>query len=172
MLVSVFAVSSQRTVMVHNIRKYKDSDLNGVLSSWENASELAHPFLSRDFLDSERNNIANVYLPITDTWVSEHNGEVIGFIALLGNEVGAIFVQPKYHGLGIGRALMDKAQKLHGDLEVEVFEANLIGRKFYSSYGFEPLSESIHEETGNKVLRLKCLANKVLPRPSSRGALG
>jgi len=42
--------------MVHNIRKYKDRDLNDVLSSWENASELAHPFLTREFLDLERNN--------------------------------------------------------------------------------------------------------------------
>ena len=81
-------------------------------------------------------------------------------MALLGNEVGAIFVQPEFHGTGAGRALMDKAQELHGDLEVEVFEANSIGRKFYSSYGFEPLSERVHEETGNNVLRLRFTANK------------
>lgn len=158
--------------MVHNIRKYEGSDLNDVLSSWENASELAHPFLTREFLDLERNNIPNVYLPIADTWVSEHNGKVIGFMALLGNEVGAIFVQPEFHGTGAGRALMDKAQELHGDLEVEVFEANSIGRKFYSSYGFEPLSERVHEETGNNVLRLRFTANKALQRSSREESLG
>ncbi len=153
--------------MLSAIRKYRDSDLDDVLSSWENASKLAHPFLTEEFLDSERYNIPNLYLPNADTWVSEHNGEVIGFIALLGNEVGAIFVQPKFHGTGVGRALMNKAQELHGNLEVEVFEANSVGRKFYSSYGFELLSEKIHEETGNKVLRLKFTADKAFKQTGS-----
>jgi putative acetyltransferase len=152
--------------MAHSIRQYEDSDLNDVLSSWENASRLAHPFLTSEFLDLERHNIPKVYLPNADTWVAEHNGEVIGFIALIGNEVGAIFVQPEYHGTGVGRALMDKAQALRGDLEVEVFEANSIGRRFYANYGFEPLSKKVHAETGNVLLRLKFSANKALQRAS------
>ena len=55
---------------------------------------------------------------------------------------------------------MDKAQELHGNLEVEVFKANTIGRNFYSKYGFKPLEEKYHEPTGQQVLRLKFTANK------------
>ncbi len=150
--------------MLMIIRAYREDDLNDVLSVWENASKLAHPFLTSEFLAQERHNIPNVHLPNADTWVAEFDGRVIGFIALLGNEVGAIFVEPEFHGAGVGRALMDKAQELHGDLEVEVFQANSIGRKFYSRYGFEALSERVHEETGNKVLRLKFTANKSSPQ--------
>lgn len=137
------------------IRKYEEKDLNQVLSSWENASKLAHPFLTEAFIAEERYNIPNVYLPNTDTWVAEQEGKVIGFIALMGNEVGAIFVEPEFHGTKAGKALMDKAKELHGELEVEVFKENSIGRKFYASYGFELLSESTHEKTGNQLLRLK-----------------
>jgi len=79
---------------------------------------------------------------------------------LIGNEIGAIFVEPEFQGVGIGSALMNKARELHGNLEVDVFEDNSIGRKFYSSYGFEPLFENIHEETGNNLLRLKLTTNK------------
>jgi putative acetyltransferase len=140
------------------IRQYAAADLRGVLSSWENASKLAHPFLPEEFLDKERYNIPNVYMPNADTWVAEIDGNVIGFIALIGSEVGALFVEPDFHGTGVGRALMDKAQELRGDLEVEVFQSNPIGRKFYSRYGFVLLTETIHEETGNKVLRLKFTA--------------
>jgi len=153
----------EKFAMSYTIRQYKDSDLDGVLSAWENASRLAHPFLSDEFLEAERDNIPRVYMPAADTWVAEYEGEVIGFIALLGNEVGAIFVQPAHHGQGVGRALMDKAQELHGDLEVEVFAANSIGRKFYARYGFEPLDEKIHAETGHALLRLKFAPHKLEP---------
>ena len=145
--------------MLYTIRQYKETDLSGILSSWENASKIAHPFLTKEFLDKERYNIPNLYLPNADTWVADINGSVVGFIALLGNEVGAIFVEPKFQGAGVGTALMNKAQGIHGDLEVEVFQANPIGRKFYDSYGFKPMSEKDHAETGHRLLRLKFTAN-------------
>ena len=92
-----------------------------------------------EFIAQERKNVAEIYLPNTDTWVVELDGNVEGFIVLMGNEVGATFLQPKFHGKGAGKALMDKAREFHGDIEVEVFKENSIGRKFYSQYGFEYL---------------------------------
>lgn len=147
-----------------NIRHYEDSDLEAVLSSWETATRLAHPFMSDEFIAQERINVAEIYMPNTDTWVIEINNKVEGFIALMGNEVGAIFLQPECHGKGAGKALMDKAQELHGDLEVEVFKENSIGRKFYTRYGFELLEEKLHEPTGQQLLRLKFTANKAKQR--------
>lgn len=134
-----------------NIRPYKNSDLEAVLSSWEIATRLAHPFMTNEFIAQERTNISEIYMPNTDTSVAEIEGKVEGFIALMGNEIGAIFLNPKFHGKGVGKALMDKAQELHGDLEVEVFKENSIGRKFYSQYGFEQLEEKLHEPTGQQV---------------------
>ncbi len=142
------------------IRHYENSDLDAVLSSWEAATRLAHPFMTDEFIAQERINVAEIYMPNTDTWVVEIDGNVEGFIALMGNEVGAIFVQPKYHGEGAGKALMDKARELHGALEVEVFKENSIGQNFYLHYGFEYLEEKLHEPTGQQVLRLKYAINK------------
>jgi putative acetyltransferase len=143
-----------------HIRQYEDADLEAVLSAWESATRLAHPFMTDAFIAQERKNVAELYLPNTDTWVVELSSEVKGFIALMGNEVGAIFLQPECHGRGAGKALMDTAQALHGNLEVEVFKANAIGRKFYARYGFEQLEEKLHEPTGQQVLRLKYTAGK------------
>ena len=142
------------------IRQYMDSDLDAVLDSWEVATRMAHEFITDEFIAQERKNVADIYIPNTDTWVAEVDGKVQGFIALMGNEVGAIFLQPHCHGRGVGKALMDKAQKLHGDLEVEVFKENVIGRKFYIRYGFEHLEDKLHEPTGQQLLRLKFIANK------------
>ncbi|MDP8252896.1 MAG: GNAT family N-acetyltransferase [Candidatus Kaelpia aquatica] len=142
------------------IRQYDENDLNDVLSSWEDASKIAHPFLTEEFQEKVRHDIPNVYLPNADTWVVEQNGQVFGFMALIGNEVGAIFIKPEFQGRGAGQALMDKAQELCGNLEVEVFKDNKIGQKFYFRYGFEILEEKVHEPTGNKVLRLKLVSSK------------
>lgn len=146
--------------MYQTIRKYIESDEAEVLSSWENASKLAHPFLTEDLIEQTRKNIPIILLPKAETWVSEHEGIVIGFICITGNEVAALFIQPKFHGLGAGRALVDKARELCGDLEVEVFESNSIGLEFYLKYGFEPFFEKMHEITNQKVIRLKFTANQ------------
>lgn len=143
-----------------HIRPYLDKDLDELLLAWENASKIAHPFLKEDFLAQERKNIPELYLPNADTWVVDSGNQVVGFIALIGNEVGAIFLQPEYQGRRMGKLMMDKAQELHGDLEVEVFENNSMGRKFYAQYGFKVVEEKVHEPTGERVLRLKFTANE------------
>jgi putative acetyltransferase len=144
------------------IRKYQDLDLDAVLSSWENASRLAHPFLTDQYFEHEKQIIPETHLPDADTWVAEIDHQVVGFVALIDNEVGAIFVQPEFHGKGVGRALMDKAQELHADLEVEVFSRNLIGREAYSRYGFVMIAATTHGDTGHNRLRLRFSANKAL----------
>ncbi len=136
------------------IRSYESDDLEDLLDTWYAASQIAHPFLTEDFFDLERHNIPNIYLPMADTFVYVKEDHVVGFIAVIGNEVGAIFVHPVHHGQGIGRALMDHARNLRGNLEVEVFKANRIGRDFYRRYGFAFMEEHIHEETGEPLLRL------------------
>ncbi len=145
---------------MHTIRQYIESDLDDVLSAWENANKLAHPFLKEEFVDQVRKDIPALYLPNADTWVIEDEDEnkVVGFIALIGNEVGAIFLQPEHHGKKLGKMMMDIAQQLNGDLEVEVFEKNSIGRKFYEQYGFKQIDEMDHEASGEHVLRLKYTA--------------
>ena len=137
------------------IRKYRADDLAGLLDVWYDASKVAHPFLTRGFLEQERRNVIQEHLPIAETWVFEEEGRVVGFIALIGNEVGGIFVTPERHGQGIGRALTDHARASRDHLELEVFEANEIGRGFYDAYGFDIVGGRLDEETGLRVLRLR-----------------
>lgn len=143
------------------IRPYTAADLPRVLDIWYRASRVAHPFLSEDFLQQERTAIETEWLPIAETWVLEEGGRIAGYIALIGNVVGAIFVDPDRHRCGIGRQLMDHARRLRGELELEVFEANTIGRAFYERYGFTPAGRSVHEPTGQVMLTM------TLPRPGS-----
>ena len=137
------------------IRLYQESDIEEIIKIWHQACLVAHPFLSESFLESEEQKIRHDYLPTAQTWVYEFEGKPVGFISLLGNEVGAIFVHPSMHRRGIGKALMDNACSLHNTVELDVFEANSIGRAFYAKYGFEPTHEFIHHETGEPTIRLR-----------------
>jgi len=137
------------------IRKYKTKDVEAVVSSWRIASELAHPFLPKEFLDQEADNVRNVYLVYAETWVTEINGSVVGFIALVDDEIGGLFLDPSYHGQGLGKAMVDKAVAEKGRyLKVEVFKENMIGRGFYETYGFTEVEECLHEGSGQSTLRM------------------
>jgi putative acetyltransferase len=137
------------------IRAYEAKDLDDVMASWESANKIAHPFLNAEFQAKVRHDIPNLYLPNADTWVIEDEGQVSGFLALSAKEIGGLFVKSEFHGTGAGKALTDKAHELHDTLVVDVFEKNIIGQKFYTRYGFTLLEKKIHEETGEKVIRLK-----------------
>ena len=137
------------------IRPYTEEDLGELLDVWYWASLIAHSFLTEEFFDQERRQIAKHWLPVADTMVYETDGRVVGFLAMIGNEVGAIFVDPHYQGRGIGRALLDAVRDSHPFLELDVFEANFGGRRFYEVYGFEFVDRPISEATGHPELSLR-----------------
>ena len=138
-----------------SIRPYEPPDCDAVMRAWESATRQSAPFLTEEFIRGEREEVRTKWIPAADIWVYEHDGSVVGFIALLGDEVGGFFVQPVQQGQGVGRALMDHARRLRGRLELDVFTENSIGRRFYQRYGFRIVGEHVHEATGRSQLRLR-----------------
>jgi putative acetyltransferase len=138
------------------IRKFELADTDRLVDIWHAASAVAHPFLSADFLKQEDANMRQIYLPHAETWVLECAGTAVGFIALIGDEVGGLFLHPDCHGRGFGRALMNHAVSLRDRVHLEVFERNQIGRHFYNRYGFVETGRSVHEATGQPTIHLAC----------------
>jgi len=141
--------------MKAEIRRFQKPDLKDLLAAWENSSREAHDFLTEQFFAQERHNIPDLYLPNADTWVAVDEGKVVGFIALLGQEVGGFFVDPAHQSKGLGKLLMDKASSLHAVLELDVFKKNTMGRLFYQRYGFSYIDEKDHHETAEELLCLR-----------------
>jgi putative acetyltransferase len=139
------------------IRKHTAKDLEQIINVWYTSSTLAHPFLSAAFVEKVKSDMTNIYIPNSETWVYEIDNSIVGFISMLDNEIGGLFVLPNNHSKGIGTELVDFIKKEYSELEVEVFEKNSIGRAFYDSYGFERIKKYTHEESGNEVLRLKLI---------------
>lgn len=140
------------------IRKYEQTEIPHLVEIWYKSSSLAHPFLSKAFMEQTKTQMAEMYLPNSDTWVYEEAGGVIGFVSMMGNEIGGLFILPERHSKGIGQQLVKCMMDTHQELEVEVFENNKIGRRFYDKYGFKSMSEYFHEDTQQVVLRMKCSA--------------
>jgi putative acetyltransferase len=136
------------------IREYRPADCPAVLHIWERASAVAHPFLTREFMDEERERIADEFLPRADTWVYDVSGGVAAFMSLFQSDVGALFVEPALHRRGIGRALIGHARAVRGALDVEVFERNVLGRAFYEQMGFAFVGLRRDVATGLDVVQL------------------
>ena len=137
------------------IRKHNENDLEQIINIWYQSSTLAHPFLNSSFVEKVKSDMTNIYIPNSNTWVYEIDNTIVGFISMINNEIGGLFVLPNNHSKGIGTKLVDFIKKEHTVLEVEVFEKNLIGRAFYDKYGFERIKKYYHKESGSEVLRLK-----------------
>lgn len=98
-----------------------------------------------------------LYLPNAETWIIEQNGKTVGFISLLENQIGGLFLEPDTIGRGLGKALVDHSVLLKGPLIVEVFKKNKIGRKFYDRYGFVKTDQYNHEPTNQVVIKMEML---------------
>jgi putative acetyltransferase len=137
------------------IRKHIENDLEQIMKVWGVSSTLAHPFLKPEFVEMVEKAMRDIYIPNSETWVYEKDSDILGFVSMINNEIGGLFVLPQYHGEGIGTQLVNYLKEIYTILEVEVFEKNKIGRAFYKKYGFVLNKEYTHVESGENVLRLK-----------------
>ena len=137
------------------IRTYTETDLEDVMSIWFEAQTIAHPFLAEGFVNKVKELMRVKFLPNSNTWIYEFEGHVIGFIAMMGNEIGGLFVSPKEQSRGTGTLLVNHVKSTYESIEVEVFKNNAIGTSFYKKYGFIYLKEYLHEETNEIVQRLE-----------------
>ena len=140
-----------------SIRAYAADDCDDVLDVWLAASKVGHPFLSENDLARHRRLVRDIYLPKAETWVAVDGGRLTGFIGLLGQSIGGLFVTPDSLGRGHGKALVLCAARLKGDLNVEVFVDNPIAPGFYRHVGFKETGCGTFEDAGRtlRVIRMR-----------------
>lgn len=136
------------------IREYETQDTDALIKIWESASALAHSFLPEEVTNKVRHDMRHMYLPNAETYVLEKDGKPIGFIAMVENEIGGLFLAPDQHGKGFGRKMVDYVVALRGPLTVEVFKENAVGLPFYERYGFVVTSEDVFELSGDVVFKM------------------
>jgi putative acetyltransferase len=144
------------------IRKFEYSDTEEIIEIWYSVSVVAHSFIPREMWESHKDELRDKYLPIAETWVAEENSDLIGFISLLGNYIGALFIIPKEQGKGIGTKLIEQARQEKEHLNVGVYSKNIAARRFYKKNGFTYLREEVQPETGEVVINMTIIPEAAL----------
>ena len=131
------------------IRTFNQSDLESVLDIWLRASVEAHDFMEKGFWESKVADMRDIYLPGSEIFVYEKDGEVKGFMALSGDMLAALFVDPDEQRRGIGSRLMNKAKAECRVLKLTVYRENTKSLGFYERRGFREISERMDIHTGH-----------------------
>lgn len=137
------------------IRKMRKDDIDVVVDIWYKASIQAHSFIPKKYWEDNKNLMKYKYLPISEVYLAVKDKAVLGFIALVSDNLAAIFVEPKLQGEGIGSLLLDYAKSIRNVLWLKVYENNNTGTKFYKNRGFKVKSKLIDKETGETELVMK-----------------
>lgn len=146
------------------LRPYRAAeDLLPLVEIWHQASAIAHHFLGAERLAEHRDLIESIWLPAAETHVALIGGERAGFISLLGDVVGGLFVAPSHQGRGVGRALLEHALEDRGALELDVYLDNPKARAFYAAMGFEELSRSPQDREGLPFATARLKKARALP---------
>lgn len=131
------------------------ADYDRMVRIWLDASVEAHDFISREFWVENAEAMRTRYLPAAENYACLRDGEIVGFISLIGNCIEALFVEPRIQGTGVGTALLNKAVSLRKELELSVYSDNKSALGFYIAQGFRVVEERTDPATGcrEKVMR-------------------
>jgi len=104
-----------------------------------------HHFLTNDDVVSLRPAVAAALASEALEWWVAHDdaGTLLGFLGYTDRTVEGLFVDPPHRGHGVGRRLIEHAQRLSGDtLSVDVNEQNVAALGFYEALGFSTVGGS------------------------------
>lgn len=130
------------------IRPSRPEDGARAVEIWRAAVDATHDFLTpadRAAIEVE----VRAFLPSAPLllWV-DAEGLPVAFMLVGDGHMDALFVDPAYHGRGIGRACVDHALSGWPCLTVDVNEQNPQARGFYRGMGFVETGRSATDDQG------------------------
>lgn len=122
------------------IRPYKSDDFEAVTTLWRRAREQAFPDFQRrkgHTFAEDQAYFRDVILVNNDVWVVSMNETPAAFMAIAGDFIDQLYVDPECQRSGLGRALLEHARSLSPEhLWLYTLQINTNGRAFYEKNGF------------------------------------
>jgi len=75
-----------------------------------------------------------------EVWLAELNDTIVGWVAIRGDHLDGLYIEPAFAGQGIGTRLLNLAEQRMLDEGVQVvhLEASWNAEEFYLQLGYEP----------------------------------
>ncbi|AXX92715.1 N-acetyltransferase [Malaciobacter molluscorum LMG 25693] len=137
------------------IRKANKQDINKIVDIWLEVSIIAHDFISSSFWESQVQNMKDIYIPNSLTYVIEYDSQIVGFYSLYKDTLAALFIKSQYQSKGLGKKLLDDAKSKNNTLFLTVYKKNNKACNFYLSNGFNIIKEHIDSNTNQEELEMK-----------------
>ncbi|PBB16406.1 GNAT family N-acetyltransferase [Mesorhizobium sp. WSM4313] len=80
--------------------------------------------------------IRDILLPNQQVTVADAGGRIVGFIAIGGEWIDQLYLDPAWTGQGIGTRLLAQATGGMSLIKLYCFQANTGARRFYERHGF------------------------------------
>lgn len=131
-----------------SIRPARAADGARLLDIWRRAVDATHDFLDaadRAAIDAE---VAD-FLPRSAAWLAtDADDQAVGFMLIDGTHMDALFIDPDWHGQGVGRSLVAHGLELHPAMTTDVNEQNGGALRFYERMGFARTGRSDRDGQG------------------------
>lgn len=127
------------------IRKGKQKDISAIMEIWLDTNMEAHNFISPDYWKNNYELVKSMMYE-AELYIYEREGNLCGFVGLMGDYIAGIFVGNMYQGMGIGKTLLDYVKKQKEELFLHVYEKNKGAVKFYLREDFLKEREQMEEE--------------------------
>lgn len=131
-----------------SIRPARAADGARLLDIWRKAVDATHDFLQPQDRHAIEAEVA-AFLPNAPAWLAtDADDHAIGFMLIDGMHMDALFIDPSWHGKGVGRRLVDHGLSLHPTLTTDVNEQNERAIGFYQAMRFARTGRSDHDGQG------------------------
>jgi putative acetyltransferase len=125
------------------IRPGTADDVPRALEIWRSAVDATHGFLTAEDRKAIDAIVANDFLPNAALWLAvDEDDRAVGFLVMDGATIDALFVDPVFHGRGIGTALLEHALALEPAATVDASEQAANAVPFYLARGFRIVGRS------------------------------
>ncbi|MFA7903182.1 GNAT family N-acetyltransferase [Pseudomonas aeruginosa] len=125
------------------------SDYPKLVSVWEDAVRATHAFLPEFYIVLLRDKVLRRYLDAVMLVCARGSDRSIqGFVGVAGGRIDMLFVDPQWHGRGIGKQLLQHAVQALDGLTLDVNEQNTQALGFYLHQGFEIVGRSPKDGLG------------------------
>lgn len=136
------------------IRTAVTEDLPVLVDIWRRAAPRAHDFLPSVFWESRVDDMAQRRLPGCEVLVLDAGGRVLGFAALEGDHLDALYVDPDVQSFGYGTQLLAHAMQGRRRITLDVYTRNVRAVSFYRRMGFMATGERVDPDSGESETRM------------------